>query len=646
MSSKIKSLSIVMITFIVLLLTGCNNNAVSFEINFDSNGGSIVESVNYDGSSTVTIPDNPTKEGFIFDGWYWDNETFDNPFTANSLLDTPIEDDITLYAKWNINTYTLTFKDYDDTVLYEESYDYNTDLSELVVEDPSREGYTFNGWDQVIPLTMPENDVLIKATYTINQYTIIFDSNEGTSVESITQDYDTEVIEPSEPTREGYTFGGWYIDEALTTVYTFTNIPAEDITLYAKWDIQTYTITYLDYDDTEISSAKYYYREDLSEALPADPKRTGYTFEGWDNSLPLSMPAEDITIKASYSINQYTITFDSNEGSVIEPIMQDYDANVSEPTMPTKEGYEFGGWFSDEALTKAYKFGTMPAENITLYAKWVAMYEYFTIDNMTYVYYGEYPQTVVTDSELISELDTLTSTNTKGYYEYQGNEYAKLVAINNIIGYNFSNGHTINSGQTYYFKVEPIKWRVLENEDGTYTLLSEYIIDTHEFDTSTNIETNEWGSKYPNNYRHSTIRYWLNNGFYYKAFSASERMNVITTVVDNSVITTNSYLNPYASENTNDKVYLLSYQESISTVYGFDQKSSRTATTTDYARAKGIFMSIYGNANWWLRSPYYSNTYHYDSITANFVSIDGSINYYALYVYHTNVGVRPVLRIE
>ena len=84
MSSKIKSLSIVMITFIVLLLTGCNNNAVSFEINFDSNGGSIVESVNYDGSSTITIPDNPTKEGFVFDGWYWDNGTFEIPFTANS----------------------------------------------------------------------------------------------------------------------------------------------------------------------------------------------------------------------------------------------------------------------------------------------------------------------------------------------------------------------------------------------------------------------------------------------------------------------------------------------------------------------------------------------------------------------------------
>ena len=84
----------------MLILVGCNSNAVSFEINFDTNGGTDVESITYDGKSTITIPDNPTKEGFIFDGWFWDNGTFLNPFTANSLLDTPIEEDLTVYAKW------------------------------------------------------------------------------------------------------------------------------------------------------------------------------------------------------------------------------------------------------------------------------------------------------------------------------------------------------------------------------------------------------------------------------------------------------------------------------------------------------------------------------------------------------------------
>src|SRR5690554_4002518 len=128
-------------------------------------------------------------------------------------------------------------------------------------------------------------------------------------------------------------------------------------------------------------------------------------------------------------------------------------------------------------------------KNLTLYAKWAQMYEFFTIDNMTYVYYGTYPQTVVDDSSLISSLNSLTSTNANGYYEFEGKEYAKVVATPYLSVYKFINGSTIQSGQTYYFKVEPIKWRVLEEADGTYTLLSEYIIDKQEFYTSLNNRT-------------------------------------------------------------------------------------------------------------------------------------------------------------
>ena len=97
---KYRLLSLLTIAFISFILVGCNNNAVNFEINFDTNGGSIIENVIYDGSNAITIPNNPTKEGFVFDGWFWDNGTFEVPFTANSLLDTPIEDDLTVYAKW------------------------------------------------------------------------------------------------------------------------------------------------------------------------------------------------------------------------------------------------------------------------------------------------------------------------------------------------------------------------------------------------------------------------------------------------------------------------------------------------------------------------------------------------------------------
>ena len=164
------------------------------------------------------------------------------------------------------------------------------------------------------------------------------------------------------------------------------------------------------------------------------------------------------------------------------------------------------------------------------------MYEYFTIDNMTYVYYGTYPQTVVDDSSLISSLNSLTSTNANGYYEFEGEEYAKVVAHPYATGHKFINGSTI-SGQTYYFKVEPIKWRVLEEADGTYTLLSEYIIDGQAFYTSFNNRTIGDQTIYANNYEHSTIREWLNNAFYNKAFSTPEKVSILTTLVDNSAST-------------------------------------------------------------------------------------------------------------
>ena len=286
-------------------------------------------------------------------------------------------------------------------------------------------------------------------------------------------------------------------------------------------------------------------------------------------------------------------------------------------------------------------------KNLTLYAKWAQMYEFFTIDNMTYVYYGTYPQTVVDDSSLISSLNSLTSTNANGYYEFEGEEYAKVVADPDETGYTFINGSTIQSGQTYYFKVEPIKWRVLEEADGTYTLLSEYIIDKQVFYILPYVRTIDYQTTiYANNYEHSTIRKWLNNAFYNKAFSSPEKGSILTTLVDNSASTTASSTNPYFSNNTMDKVYLLSYQEAISSTYGFStstsSSSTRTAVTTDYARAVGAFMntstSYYGNGYLLLRSPYFSY-----SDDAHYVDSDGSI--ISDYVISSSDGVRPAIKI-
>ena len=251
----------------------------------------------------------------------------------------------------------------------------------------------------------------------------------------------------------------------------------------------TYSIVYVmnEYTTNDASNpATYNVTSNISLIAPSVIEGTfigWFTDEDYTNEIEnISNMTGNITLYAKVEMNQYTMTFVTNGGTEISPITQDYGTAIHVST--TKEGYMFEAWCSDEGLTTSIDISKMPNANLTVYAKWAQMYEYFTIDNMTYVYYGTYPQTVVDDSSLISSLNSLTSTNANGYYEFEGEEYAKVVAHPSGNGYKFINGSTIQSLQTYYFKVEPIKWRVLEEADGTYTLLSEYIIDKQVFYTS------------------------------------------------------------------------------------------------------------------------------------------------------------------
>ena len=225
-------------------------------IHFEENGGSIVSDITLPVGTTIGVPTEPTREGYSFAGWY-----SDVLFTIEYAFSTMPTEDVTLYAKWAINQYILEFRDSDGTVLQTTTYDFDSNLaSHLNPIDPTKVGYTFTGWNGDLPATMPAANVIITATYTINQYTIAFESNDGSAVTEITQDYGTVVAQPANPTKTGYAFSGWYQDEGLTVPYSFTTMPAEDITLYAKWTAETgeddpsdYTYTLLANDTYEIT---------------------------------------------------------------------------------------------------------------------------------------------------------------------------------------------------------------------------------------------------------------------------------------------------------------------------------------------------------------------------------------------------------
>ena len=158
----------------------------------------------------------------------------------------------------------------------------------------------------------------------------------------------------------GYTFGGWNKADGTAWDYASDKV-TDNITLYAKWAANTYTITFDTVGGSEIAPITQDYGTAIT--IPADPTREGYTFIGWDKEIPTTMPTENMTVTAQWEINRYTITFDTAGGSEIAPITQDYGTAITAPEAPTREGYTFMGW--DREIPT-----TMPAENITLKAKW------------------------------------------------------------------------------------------------------------------------------------------------------------------------------------------------------------------------------------------------------------------------------------
>ena len=158
----------------------------------------------------------------------------------------------------------------------------------------------------------------------------------------------------------GYTFGGWNKADGTAWDYASDKV-TDNITLYAKWAANTYTITFDTAGGSEIAPITQDYGTVIT--APKAPTREGYTFISWDKEIPTTMPAENMTVTAQWEINRYTITFDTNGGSEIAPITQDYGTAITAPANPTREGYTFIGWDMEIPTT-------MPAENITLKAKW------------------------------------------------------------------------------------------------------------------------------------------------------------------------------------------------------------------------------------------------------------------------------------
>ncbi len=289
-------------------------------------------------SDGLNRPDGDTGNFFM---WRGSNGKFYVPGDS-------VPADVTaLTVQWTDPTYAVTLHPSGGTINNGNvtEYIYGVGATLPTADDMTYTGHTFKGWydnegltgDPVMAIGGTEmGNKEYWAKWTINQYTITFDTDGGSEVAPITQDYGTAITTPADPTREGYTFTGW--DTAIPAT-----MPAHNMTITAQWTVNQYTITF----DTDGGSEVAPITQDYGSAItaPAAPTREGYTFTGWDKTIPATMPAGDMTITAQWTVNQYTITYDL-DGGTAEGNPDTYTVETDAFTLknPTRPGYTFTGW--------------------------------------------------------------------------------------------------------------------------------------------------------------------------------------------------------------------------------------------------------------------------------------------------------------
>ena len=404
-----------------------------------------------------------------------------------------------------------------------------------------------------------------------------------------------EVIAAATENFAGWEYGGDLITANDGAGLAAWNLESGGYTLTADATVRTHTVTY-----------------ELDGGINNSANPSSYsvvTLGGADGVIPLEDPTK------------YTNDFSVNADGTV-----------------TRYAYKFLGWYKDSGFEQRVSELSLALGSVTLYAKWTESSETKTEQVYTrsgnYIYFGEYPQTIMAADVTVGDV-----ADEDGYYlGSDGERYAKVVADPYESGYTFSNNSSIIDGNTYYFKVEPIRWRILFERDGNAFILCDSIIANHYYHHTTSSTTIDGQTVYANNYKYSDIRAWLNDEFYNTAFGDLQQALIQTTEVDNSAGSTGISSNRYACENTSDKVFLLSYREVITIEY-----TARQMLTSDFSRATGAGMntssSYYGNGVWWLRSPSNSRSNY-----AHFVEYNGIAGnrHYVYYDYH---GVVPALNL-
>lgn len=359
---------------------------------------------------TATEIPNLTRTGYVFNGWVVNGEG-----AAQTNLTLGAEDytgAVTLTAAWTAERYAIIYELDGGVNAAGNPAQYTVDQT-ITLEDPTKPGYTFKGWyaDKdftTLTVGIPVGSTEAKTFYAKweqNPYKITWNVNEGDELtgEGYTVEafYGNPITAPSDPARRGYTFGGWYTDGSNfaenTKFKTGDKMPEGDVTYYAKWTAIQYTITYNLDGGTNVSGNPAQYTVETGKITLVAPTKTGYRFDGWYSDAERTNRVTEIaadstgavTLYAKWTIKQYTVTWETNGGNDLTgsnyTTTADYGTAIVRPDDPTKEAdaqytYTFGGWYTDRALAQPLDDNaTVPAENLTVYAKWNTTAQTYTV---------------------------------------------------------------------------------------------------------------------------------------------------------------------------------------------------------------------------------------------------------------------------
>ena len=260
-----------------------------------------------------------SKEGHIFLGWVDEN--------GDPAVFTRIFSDLSVFAQWEAIQYTVVFQDQNGNELKTEQVAYGQ--AATPPDMPEIEGYDFLGWGNDI--NHVTKDMTVKAVYVIKTFVVIFLDKDGEQLNSQTVEWDGPAIAPEAPEVEGWHFVGWDKE--------FFNVK-EDLVVQAVYDINTYTVTFVGFEDADLGSQTVNWNE-AAEA-PEAPEVEGYTFKGWDKAF--DHVTEDMTITAQYEIKTFTVTFVGFEDADLGSQTVNWNEAAEAPEAPEVEGYTFKGW--------------------------------------------------------------------------------------------------------------------------------------------------------------------------------------------------------------------------------------------------------------------------------------------------------------